>query len=102
MIIFLFLAVLALLVVALFLVLPSNAIITFLIIAAIGVLGVIAYMLYRSLTDVHVWINGKPMGPGQRTMGVHRWIHERSFQQGTGTGGNPDTSKPVEPPPPDF
>ena len=100
----LLLILLAILIAVVALVMPTNALVTLLIVAAIAVVGVISLLLYQAIRSILVWINGNPQGlPGQQAPGVHIWIQKSTFAMGSKSGAeDPDPYKPKDPPPPDI
>jgi len=97
----LFILLIALLIYALILVLPASMTMNMVLIIAVGVLGVMVVLVNRRVQKIVSWINGTPSGlPGQGTAGVAGWIRFATFARGaTVGGGDPDPTKPQDPPP---
>ena len=76
----------------------------FLVVVALGVLGVLAWIIYGRVRQVIAYINGRAIDDqGHVSRGIDYWITKSTFHTGTTPGlGVPDTNKPTEPPPNGF
>lgn len=99
---FLFVALLVLVLAGLWLAYPAGfTSVRFLVVVALGVLGVIAWLVFQKVRAILFYINGRAIGQGQQTRGLAHFVSS-SFARGAGGGGDPDTNKPTEPPPSGF
>ncbi len=78
----------------------------FLLLLAVGIAGVILWMIYVRARQIIAWIFGEPVPGGQvgqALWGAHQWIQGCTFSKGPDASKqDPDPNKPIVPPPTDF